>query len=203
MGSRGASASFLYVRLRRAILRAMKKVLPLLGVAVGTLLLFVLGLYGYGTLVPRKHVAEVRATFEAPRSDVWNAIYPPDDYPEWMPNVTGYEKVADVAGKPAYKETNEYGEITYVFDVRKPGEQLVVEVGDTNLGFEGRWTYRLEEADGKTVVTIIEEGAVESPLMRAIGSVAYSPDETARIFLGALGDHLGAPAKRLETVRIE
>ena len=55
------------------------------------------------------------------------ALYPPDGYPEWMPNVTKYEKIDDVDGKPAYRETNEYGVITYLFDVRRPGEALVVE----------------------------------------------------------------------------
>jgi uncharacterized protein YndB with AHSA1/START domain len=163
--------------------------MKLLLIAVGILA----GLVGVaavvGALRPKTHTA-VHAVVLAARPDrVWTEIVDVERQPEWVPEVTKVERLADRAGKPSYREHFGQFEATTVVTVSEPPRRLVKEILPGGP-FYGSWTWELVPEDEATRLTITEQGTVPNPLFRAM-MIFHDNSKSARDYADALARRLG------------
>ena len=142
----------------------MKWVLIVVGALAGILLL----LFVIGLLRPKEHTATWAVTIPAGDSVVWAVMTDFERVPAWNPDVKSVQRVADVDGRPAYKE--DYGggwSVTNVVRESVERRRLVREILPGG-GFSGTWTHELAPDGAGTRLTITEVGRVDNPLFRAM-----------------------------------
>ena len=166
----------------------MKWIALVLGVLAG----FVAVIAIAGALRPADHVASLTFHLGARRDSVWATITDFTGTPQWFDGVRRSERIADVDGRPAWKEDFDGFEVTLVQRERTEGTQLVREILPSG-SFSGTWTYDLADDGSGTRLTITERGHVGNPLFR--GMMIFSDDtKTMRRYAAALGRKLGTSA---------
>ena len=143
-----------------------------------------------GNLLPRGHVAIVRAAFKRPPADVWAAITDHAGQTKWRADLKSLDLLPSRDGKALFKEVGKFGPVNFIVDESQPTSRHVVRILDENLPYSGRWIYALEPADGGCRLTITEEGEVKSVMFRAL-SPFFSATATIEGFLRALGAKFG------------
>jgi hypothetical protein len=74
-----------------------------------------------------------------------------------------------------WRETADWGEITFVRDEAVPPARIVSRIADESEGFGGTWTYAIAASpngDGSTL-TITENGSVSNPLFRLMSKYVF------------------------------
>ena len=168
----------------------MKWVLIIVGFAV---LVFVLILVA-GSLKPRDHVAAISFTINQPDSVVWAVVSDFEKVPEWNHDmVQSVRRIADVDGRPTYREKYGGFEMTNVVRELVPDRRFVREILPEG-SFSGSWTVELAPEGSGTRVSITERGRVDNPFFR--GMMAFSdPRATMRKYAAALGRKFGAQVR--------
>jgi len=141
-----------------------------------------------GAFLPATHVAVTRSRLTASPVDVFAALADWERWSEWHPEIRSVERLPDHDGNPVLMTRGSWGDVPTEIVESEPPRVLVTEVDGG--GFRGRWTYRVEPADGGTELTITEEGVVSNPLFRAM-IVFRDNHETMLAFHRALGQRLG------------
>lgn len=159
-------------------------------VIVGFGLLLVVLILVAGSLKPRDHVAAISFTINQPDSVVWATVSDFEKVPEWNHEmVQSVRRIADVDGRPAYREKYGGFEMTNVVRELAPNRKFVREILPEG-SFSGSWTVELAPAGNATSVTITERGRVDNPFFR--GMMAFSdPRATMRKYAAALGRKFG------------
>lgn len=144
-----------------------------------------------GFLLPREHTAAVRAMYHARPERVYAAIADVEAGPAWR---TGMKKVEVLARDPLrWRETAEWGVITFVRDEAVPNQKIVTRIADADQGFGGTWIYVLSQpAHGAgTTLTITENGTVSNPLFRFMSRFVFGHYTSLEAYVEDLGKHLG------------
>lgn len=150
------------------------------------------GIYGYGTNLPPTHQLTLQTVYHQPRAQVWEAISDYQQAPEWSPSVARVERQADIDGLPVWRFYDKDGHHMDVQVVeQKSPERHVSRIVATDYPYKGSWTFELEDAGDKTLVTLTEEGEVRSPLWRLMIRYVMGQDTMVRAFLQDLGRKFG------------
>jgi uncharacterized protein YndB with AHSA1/START domain len=166
----------------------MKWLLVVAGALVALAVLIVV----VGALRPRTHVASRAFRLEKPPADVWAVVSDLARLPEWFSEVTRVERIEDIDGRPAYRETYG-GNFTVTTVVREWEDQrkLVREILPGGM-FYGSWTLELApDGEGMTRLTITERGTIDNPFFRGM-MVFHDNYKTMTQYAEALARRLGA-----------
>jgi uncharacterized protein YndB with AHSA1/START domain len=166
-----------------------------IAIALGLLvLLFVAIPCGVGSLRAREHSATGSVIVDAPIELVWKSITDFEAMPHWAPDVGKMQRLPDVDGKPQFKETRDDFTLHFSFDEMVEPTRLVVHLEDDSGYFGGTWTYVLAAEDGRTRVTITENGWTEPAFFRFM-LLLFGTDSTIKHYLEALQQrHAGSHA---------
>lgn len=144
------------------------------------LLVVVLVVVGY--LLPVAHVASVEAQFARSPGEVFATIADVKRYPEWRPDVSRVELLAD-APRTRWKESGGNGEITFEVEDAAPPGRLQARIADRTLPFGGSWTYEVTPSGSGTLVRITEHGEVYNPVFRVLSRFVFGHTATMEQFL--------------------
>lgn len=142
-----------------------------------------------GALRPRTHTVVHAVVLAASPDRVWAEIVDVERQPEWLPEVTKVERLADRDGKPSYREHFGQFEATTVVTVSEPPRRFVKEILPDGP-FYGSWTWELVPEGDATRLTITEQGTVPNPLFRAM-MIFHDNTKSARDYADALARRLG------------
>ncbi len=158
---------------------------------IGFLLLIVAVsiLYLCGRFLPEDHRATISFVVAKPRPVVWAALTDYAAMPRWWPAVKSVRIEKGQNGETLTWNTDAHGrEVAFRTKEEIVPEKLVREIVGADLPFGGTWTYLLSEENGGTKVTLIEDGIIRPPLLRAFARYFYGLDRTMKDF----ADHFGA-----------
>lgn len=150
------------------------------------------GMYGFGTNLPDTHALTLKTVYHQPRAQVWQAIADYAAAPQWSPSIARVERRPDQDGLPVwrfYDKDGHHMEVQVVEEVAP--ERHVSRIVATDYPYAGSWTFTLEEAGDKTLVTLTEEGQVKSPLWRLVMRYMMGQDTMVRAYLQELGKKFG------------
>jgi uncharacterized protein YndB with AHSA1/START domain len=142
-----------------------------------------------GALRPKTHVATHAVVLAASPERVWAEIADVERQPEWAPEITKVERLADRDGHPSYREHFGQFEATTVVTISEPPRRLVKEILPGGP-FYGSWTWELATEGEGTRLTITEQGTVPNPLFRAM-MMFHDNTKSARDYADALARRLG------------
>jgi hypothetical protein len=156
------------------------------------LLLALGGLFAFGASRPKDHVARVRASYAAEPAALFERLTAFEAWPTWNSAVARVSPLEARAGKPAFSFEGDFGSMPTIIEETTFPTRLCTRIPeDANLGFSGTWTFEVAPgATGGSVLTLTEEGHVESALMRAIGALFLDPHATQSALLVDLGRSL-------------
>lgn len=166
----------------------MKAILVILGVLVALVLVTAI----VGWFLPPDHVATRTRAFAFPREVAWKVIRDVEHAASWRTDVERVELVADVGGKPGYREHGSHRAVLYAIDEDVEPSRLVTRIADPDLPFSGSWTLELVEVSRGCELTITERGRVTNPIFRFLSNTVFSTTSTIERYLDDLAAHLAA-----------
>ena len=172
------------------MVKTMKWILGIVGGLLGLGLL----VYGIGALLPRAHVASRTLVLHAPPQAVWNVITDFASGPSWRSGLLAAEPLPDRDGRPVWRETSDFGELTYEVTRAEPPTLLVTTIVGEDLPFGGTWTYQLTAVDSTCRVTITEDGQIYNPLFRFMSRFIFGYHGTIEHYLQDLARKFGEEA---------
>jgi len=164
-------------------------------IVVAALVALVLVVVVIGALRPADHVASVTARLAKNDSLVWDVVSDFAKVPSWFSEVRKVERIADVDGRPAFRENYGGFEVTVVTRELAPRRRIVREILPSG-SFSGTWTMELTPGGDTTSLTITERGHVGNPLFRGMMALTDPKGtKTMRAYLAALAAKLGTAAE--------
>jgi polyketide cyclase/dehydrase/lipid transport protein len=158
-------------------------------IVVGVLVLLVVGVVVIGAMLPKRHVAERRATFKASPEKLFALIAGSQD---WRPDVNSCELITGDGGKQFPREISKRGQtVLYELQGSKPPLAIQRRIATENLPYGGTWSFALEPANGETVVRITEDGEVYNPIFRFVSKFVMGQTAMQDAYLKAMGKAVG------------
>ena len=165
---------------RRWVLIALAVPVVLIGVA-----------FVVGSMLAPGHVASSRAVYGQDPGLIWAVISDIEGRPDWSSGVSTMRRGEDRDGRPTWIAEGEWGRVpSFVTEWEPPHLMALVVSEDAGIGFSGSWTYVVEAEGHGASLTITEQGAVASPMLRFV-SLFLDEHATIERFLRDLGAHLG------------
>ena len=143
-----------------------------------------------GHFVPPMRITARTAVLPAGPRRVWDAIFATTEYPGWRRGVRSVDTLAEVDGRPAWRERVRHGVIVCRTEEMTPPRRLVVHITDRNLTYTGTWTYELAEAEAGTRVTITERAEIAHPVCRGLAHYVFGHTGNLDRYLSALGQRV-------------
>lgn len=136
---------------------------------LGVLALLIVLILGIGAMLPIKHVASRTIQLNSPVNKVWAMITNYADMPKWRQELRKVEMLRGADGQEIWQEFENATESLDFETIEQVDRQRLVRkiVGDRS-DFGGTWTFELVENDGKTTLTITENGEVYNILFRFV-----------------------------------
>ena len=137
--------------------------------ALAILVVLIVAIVVIGALLPKHHVAQRTAAFNATSEQVFRLISGPQD---WRTDLSEY-KFYDDAGRHMISETDKRGQrITYEVVESQSPTSFRRAIADKNLPFGGTWTWSIEPHDGGGCsVQILGDGDIHNPVFRVVSRV--------------------------------
>ena len=131
------------------------------------------------------------AELNADRDTVWSIITDYPNLPTWWGQVKSIEKQVK-NGREIWINTDKNGQKVpfYTSEEVKPSKLVRTIVSD-GLPFGGSWTFELEAVQGKTRLTLTEEGFIKPPIVRTMAKMFMDEKATMRDFMDSLQKKLG------------
>jgi hypothetical protein len=162
----------------------------LLTALAALLILFAL-VVAVGSLVPREHVAAVRATYRAAPDEVFRTIHDVARGAEWRGGLQRVEVIDTEGDRLRWRETADWGVLTFQHDEVVPGRRVVARIVDEGQGFGGTWSWDIEPAGSGSRVTITEHGVIDNPLYRFMSRYLMGYYASLESYAADLGRRLG------------
>jgi hypothetical protein len=142
-----------------------------------------------GVLLPKEHQVMREAAYRATPAQLFALIRNVNDYPSWQKSVSRVEALADVDGKPRFRETNSGMAITYELSNIVPDQGMVSTIVGEKLPFGGSWSYEIAAgpAADATTLRITENGVVYNPVYRFVSKFVMGHSATIDKYLEAVG----------------
>lgn len=165
------------------------------GVAIFCVML--LGVFGFGYLLPETYTDSQSVTVSQAPEVVWAKMTDHGAEPGWRKDLVRVERVGDRNGHAVWRE--EYGrgpKVLLETAESVPGERLVRHVEDEEGLYRGELTFRLKPAAGGTEVSVAEKGTVKNPFLRTMVHL-FGKGSCVRQYLGDLSGAMAAgPPKK-------
>ena len=168
----------------KLILRILVVILLLIGIVIAM-----------GAALPKQHTARVRTLIHAPADSLFAAITDVENGTAWR---SGLEKVEVLEREPLlWRETAEWGTITFVRDEAAPPSRVVTRIADESEGFGGTWTYEIAASPSQngSTVTITEHGTVSNPLFRFLSKFVFGHHSALETYARDLARRFGDTAE--------
>lgn len=166
----------------------LKWILALLAV----LTLLVAAPFVAGQFVPTGHVAASSVNLSHPVDTVWTIVHDLGGYPSWWTDVKSSRREPDAGDREVWVQTDAHDQAIALEVVESVSQRLLItQTADDKLPFSGRWTYTVELVEGRTRVTIVEEGEIFNPIFRFLARYFIGHHGTIDRCLEALGRHFG------------
>ena len=162
-------------------------ILLVMGFMVAIVAALVIG----GLATPRAHAASRSTTFRASPEQVWAVIRDVGAYHTWRDDMIDVEVVASGS---QWREITSSGSVLFGIVEDQPQQRLVARILDEDLPWGGTWTWELHGVDNATRLTITEDGYVNNPIFRFIGTHFIGFTGTIDKYLRALARRLGEDA---------
>lgn len=162
----------------------MRWLLSGIGIVIG----IVAVLAGIGYSMPNAHVAQAEADYRADPDSVYAILSDIEAWPEWHPSVSSLTPLDDSSDEPGWRIKGPDGSMTITLVGEDPPNRFVT-LADGGM-FVGRWTYKVEQRAGRTLVTITEEARIDNLVIRGLTVFRNQTAALVRI-LRALGDRVG------------
>ena len=159
-------------------------------IGMAVLVVVVIVVVVMGALTAQQHVAAVQIDLKAPPERVYEAIRDVERGTGWR---TGLKKVEVVsqAGEPfRWRETADWGTITFVREVDDAPRRIVARIADEDQGFGGTWTYAITPSPRGSTLRIREDGTVASPLFRFMSKYVIGYYRSLETYAKDLSRHL-------------
>jgi hypothetical protein len=151
-----------------------------------------------GLCFPIEHVTSGSLLLDRPPEIVWRVLTDFDGMPLWRSDLTGLERLPDLAGKPAWREISRAGNRVLELSLAEPPRRLVMRRSvNGRPGLPSR-TFELVEASRGTLLTLAERGEVPNPLLRVLVRIRAPRGEINR-FLRDLDRRLNANQRQVAT----
>lgn len=160
-------------------------------IGVGVLVLLAAAVVGVGMLVPREHVAAVRADYRAAPDEVFRAIHDVARFGEWRSGLQQVEVLETEGDLVRWRETADWGVLTFQHEEVVPGRRVVSRIVDEGQGFGGTWSWDIEPAGSGSRVTITEHGVIDNPLYRFMSRYMMGYYSSLETYAEDLGRRLG------------
>ncbi|MCX8049030.1 MAG: SRPBCC family protein [Methylohalobius sp.] len=145
-----------------------------------------------GSRLPQNHVSASSIRIRAKAEEIWQILTDFEAYPSWRFGIKRVEVHQTENGLPMWTEvSSKISRIAFKVVEAKAPTWLVTEVADDSLPIRGRWSYRLQEQDGETVLTITETEHIYHPLIRFCLRYLLSYHSAMDVFLTELALKLG------------
>ena len=109
------------------------------------------------------------------------------------------EQLPDRNGHAVWKETSDFGPITYEMTEFDSLNRMVTTIADENLPFSGTWTYELISTEDGTMLTVTEDGEIYNPFFRFMSRFIFGYHATMEKYLKALSKKLGEDTEIIVT----
>jgi uncharacterized protein YndB with AHSA1/START domain len=161
--------------------------LPLALLALG------IGLFFWGTTLPREHHASSRVTIAAPPESVYNVMRDQGALAGWWSEVDTIFALPGTDGWERWREKMGGAEFTVMVTEEEPGVRFVTTIDTVGgVDFGGTWLHETTlAAGGGTTVTVTENGWIGNPFFR-VGMRLMGDHSTLDSYLVALGARFGA-----------
>ena len=160
-------------------------------IIVAVVLLLIAGVFVLGALTPRTHTAAVRAQYSSPPESVYTVIRDVSRGADWRSGVSKVEVLSREGEPVRWRETADWGTLTFVRDVDEPPRRIVSRIADQDQGFGGTWTYEIAPTQNGSTLTITENGVVDSPLFRFMSKYVMGHYQGLETYVRDLGKRLG------------
>lgn len=151
-----------------------------------------------GAFLPVAHAAARRVTLRAPRSAVFATIAGVDGYVQWHPGVKKVEWLPEANGTKRFREVGPHGPMDLAIERSEPDRLFVTRIVTEGSPFGGTWTFRMDERDGATTVTLTENGEVYNVIFRCLARFVFGHTATIEACLRALAAKHGAADATVE-----
>jgi hypothetical protein len=144
-----------------------------------------------GLILPESHTAAVEGRYRATPGEIYVAINDVQKGTSWRSGLERVE-VLSAAGEPLrWRETAEWGTLTFVHESNDPGRRIVSRIVDEGQGFGGTWTYDIVPVGDGTVLRITERGEVSNPLFRFMSRFVFGYYDGIETYVRDMGERLG------------
>jgi hypothetical protein len=144
-----------------------------------------------GSDLPEDLELEVAVASRQGPTAVWGVVSDFERHGAWRDDVTSVERVGDIAGKPAWRETGLMGESrTYVTAAWSPPHSLRRDLVEDGY-LMGSVSVELVPEGMGTRVTLVERSRTPNPIARLLRQQGGGVGATGPALLRALADHLG------------
>ena len=157
-----------------------------LGVGVGVGALWV-----YGSTLPADSEVHLSVATRQGPAAVWKVVSDFEGQPAWNPELVSVERVEDIAGKPAFRETDAAGAVRTLVTARWEAPHSIKRDILEDGYLLGTWSLGLRPEGMGTRVTVSEERRIPSPLGRVLQAVMGASSAGGWVYLRMLSNHLG------------
>jgi uncharacterized protein YndB with AHSA1/START domain len=164
---------------------------PLIG--IGALIALMVIATAVGAMLPRDHVASSTIALRQPQDSVWRVVRDFAGLPSWWKELTASVRQPEVEGRERWQQQYTTGPMVLEIVEDQPPQRLVTRIVPSQgaASYGGTWTYEVAAANGRSRVTVTEEGWVANPLLRFVARTMFGPHTTMDSYLKALGGRFG------------
>ena len=158
---------------------------------IGAITLLVVIVFAIGMMLPKAHVASVRAHYDQPPQQIFDAILDVEHAQEWRSGLDSVRILTRDERPLRWQESSKFGTMTFVLDDVQPPTRLVSRIADESEGFGGTWTYEIAPEMRGSALTITENGVVYNPLFRFMSRFVFGHYRTLEQYARDLGTKFG------------
>lgn len=158
----------------------------------GVLVLLIAAVSVAGLLMAKGHRASRAIRLTLPPEAVWAVLLDHSAMPGWRPELVAIERVADIDGHEAWKETTGHGVLIVETVLADPPRRLVTRIHDPRKNFGGTWTFEMTRTPVGTELRITEDGEVYNPIFRVVSGF-LDQRKTMTTYLTGLAHKLEDP----------
>ena len=94
-----------------------------------------------------------------------------------------------------FREESKRGVVNYEVIEDIPNQRMVTRILDTNLGYSGKWTYRIANEGANTRLTVTEDAEVTNVIFRFMARYVFGYTASLESYLNSLAAKFGESAK--------
>jgi uncharacterized membrane protein len=168
------------------------KILVLIIVGVIAVIVLLVGVVALiGSRLSKSHTATRSIFLRQSPQNVYAVIRDFPSAPAWRSDLKRVEVQTQPDGKVHLREEGKNGAVNYELVEDVPGERMVTQILDTDLGYSGKWTYAFAPENGGARLTITEDGEVSNALFRFMSRYVFGHTATLDAYMSSLARRFG------------